>query len=145
MEKDPFFNKQFIVRKGDFARAGEASVAIKTILKEVGIDSSIIRRVAIAAFEAEMNMVMYGGGGKIRLSLTKDCVHLKVMDKGPGIPDISLAMTEGYSTATHEMREMGFGAGMGLPNINKNANELKIDSKLNEGTTLDIWFWIKTD
>ncbi|MBN2417161.1 ATP-binding protein [bacterium] len=132
------FQKTFTIKKDDFANAGEASVQIKNILKDVGFDSSVIRRVAVASYEAEMNVVMYGGGGNVRLAVNPDNVMLVVEDKGPGIPDVDQAMQEGFSTATDEMREMGFGAGMGLPNIKRNSDDLKIITSPDSGTRLEI-------
>ncbi len=138
MSEQVLFQKSFQIKGNDFASAGEASVQIKNILKEVGFDSSVIRRVAVASYEAEMNVVMYGGGGKVTLRVNPEDVILIVEDKGPGIPDVTKAMQEGYSTATDEMREMGFGAGMGLPNIKRNSDELKIDTAAGKGTRLEI-------
>jgi serine/threonine-protein kinase RsbT len=138
MERNALFHKKFVIKGGDFVRAGEASVEIKNILKEVGFDPEVIRRVAIASYEAEMNVVMYGEGGQIDFTVDPDGVHLIVEDEGPGIPNIDLAMEEGYSTATEEMREMGFGAGMGLPNIRKNSDNFEITSTVNQGTRLDV-------
>ena len=140
MDDKILFKKNFPIQAGDFAKAGEASVEIKNILKEVGFDPDVVRRVAIASYEAEMNTVMYSVGGEIKLSVKPDEVCLVFQDNGPGIPDISLAMKEGYSTATEEMREMGFGAGMGLPNMKKNADRFKIVSDLNRGTRLEMHF-----
>ncbi len=123
---------------GDFANAGRASTAIKNILKRLGISAAVVRRVAIASYEAEMNVVMYATVGQMRLRVSPTEVTLEVIDTGPGIEDIELAMQEGYSTATQEMREMGFGAGMGLPNIRRNADEFVIDSEVGRGTRLFI-------
>ncbi|MFH1942834.1 MAG: ATP-binding protein [bacterium] len=119
-------------------RAGEASVAIKNILKEVGFQPDVIRRVAIASYEAEMNVVMYGEEGEIDFTIRPNRVNLVIEDRGPGIPDIELAMQEGFSTATEEMREMGFGAGMGLPNMKKNSDDFKITSEVDRGTRVEI-------
>ena len=138
MTIDMLFRKTFFIKGDDFARAGEASVEIKNILKEVGFDPEVIRRVAIASYEAEMNVVMYGEGGEIDLSVQADRITLVIEDKGPGIPNIDLAMQEGYSTASEEMREMGFGAGMGLPNMRKNSDIFRITSVVNEGTRLEM-------
>ena len=137
MEK-VLFKKSFSIKGGDFANAGEASVEVKNILKEVGFDSDAIRRIAIASYEAEMNVVMYGENGVMDLTVEPNEIHLSIEDSGPGIPDIELAMQEGYSTATEEMRELGFGAGMGLPNIKKNSDEFHITSEVNKGTRLDM-------
>jgi serine/threonine-protein kinase RsbT len=102
----------------------------------MGLPSALIRRVAIAAYEAEMNTVMYARRGTMTLRVTPEDVTIHVRDEGPGIPDIALAMQEGYSTATPEMREMGFGAGMGLPNIRRNTDAFVITSEMNCGTAL---------
>jgi anti-sigma regulatory factor (Ser/Thr protein kinase) len=136
-EENGLFQK-FEIAGGDFSRAGSVSTKIKEILKEIGIEPSIIRRAAIVAYEAEMNVVMYARKGEFSLYLTPHSIRMKIKDEGSGIPDIELAMQEGYSTATDEMREMGFGAGMGLPNIKKNADELEISSEVGKGTALDV-------
>lgn len=138
MAVEALFHKTFTIKGGDFVSAGEASVEIKNILKEIGFDPGVIRRVAIASYEAEMNVVMYGRGGEMNLKVEPGKITLVLEDWGPGIPDVDLAMQEGYSTATSEMREMGFGAGMGLPNIKKNSDEFRITSKVNQGTRLEI-------
>ncbi len=128
----------FEINGGDFSNAGRTSTSIKEILQEIGIDSSIIVRAAIASYEAEMNVVMYAHRGILTLNVTPKKLHLKLEDEGPGIEDIDLAMKEGFSTATEEMREMGFGAGMGLPNIKKNADKFDISSVPGKGTSLKI-------
>jgi serine/threonine-protein kinase RsbT len=122
----------------DFANAGRVSTQIKDTLKRLGVHPAVVRRVAIVSYEAEMNLVMYATRGKILLNISSEDITLNINDEGPGIPDVSLAMQEGYSTATPEMREMGFGAGMGLPNIKKNADEFDISSELGHGTRLYI-------
>ena len=111
---------------------------MKSILKQLGVNGTIIRRVAIAAYEAEMNVVMYAHQGVVTFEVTPEQIRIIVDDEGPGIPDVKLAMQEGYSTATPEMREMGFGAGMGLPNIKRNSDSLKIESTVGKGTRLII-------
>ncbi len=135
---ETLFSQQFSVEGGDFRNAGNASTQIKTILKQIGILGEVIRRVAIAAYEAEMNMVMYAKRGVITLRIEPMKVEIYVEDEGPGIEDIELAMQEGYSTASPEIREMGFGAGMGLPNIKKNSDEFSIASTVGKGTQLSI-------
>jgi serine/threonine-protein kinase RsbT len=132
------FSHAFSIAGRDFLHAGRASTEIKAILKQLGIDGAIIRRVAIAAFEAEMNVVMYAHRATLTFHVTPTTIIISVDDEGPGIPDIIAAMQEGYSTATPEMREMGFGAGMGLPNIRKNSDEFRIDSIVGQGTKLGI-------
>jgi len=132
------FENGYEVTGRDFANAGRVSTAIKDTLKGLGIQAPIVRRVAIASYEAEMNLVMYATHGKIRLIVSSESITLRVEDEGPGIEDISMAMQEGYSTATAEMREMGFGAGLGLPNIKRNADVFEITSQVGRGTRLQI-------
>ncbi len=128
--------KSFRVNGRDFDKAGEAATAIKQLLKGVGLDAALIHRAVVVAFEAEMNVVMYAAEGTVTLVLTDDDLRLEIADRGPGIADVALALTEGYSTATSEMREMGFGFGMGLPNIKKNSDDLLIESVVGTGTTV---------
>jgi anti-sigma regulatory factor (Ser/Thr protein kinase) len=132
------FKQEFKIQGGDFINGGEASCQIGTILKEVGVDPDIILRCTVAAYEAEMNTVIYARKGTMYFSIDTNKIVLKVRDKGRGIVDIGQAMQKGYSTATEEIREMGFGAGMGLPNIKKNADIFNISSKVGKGTTLEI-------
>ncbi len=127
----------------DFVTAGEASAQIKRLLKKLGVDANIIRRLAIACYEAEINLVIHSEGGKLVLEVGSDEVSLTSQDVGPGIPDIELAMSEGYSTASDDVRMMGFGAGMGLANMARNADRFHIDSKVGEGTTIEMIFDIK--
>ena len=136
------FSQLFTIEGRNFFNAGKASTEIKSLLKQLGIDAMTIRRVAIATYEAEMNVVMYAQQAVLTFEVTPQAVRIVVDDKGPGIPNIDLAMQEGYSTATAEMREMGFGAGMGLPNIKKNADELKIESAVGKGTKLQMTIFI---
>lgn len=138
MQSKILLQQNFEIKGGDFINAGESSIKIRNTLKDIGIDSNIIRRVAIVAYEAEMNVVMYARHGKMYLYVYSDKILLKIEDKGQGIKDIHLAMQPGYSTATEEMREMGFGAGMGLPNIKKNSDVFTIDSTKEKGTKLEI-------
>ena len=130
--------ESFEIQGRNYDKAGEVSGEIKVILRDLGIEGSYIRRLVIVAFEAEMNVVMFAERAKMTLILTDNDVSLDVIDQGPGIPDIELAMQEGYSTASDEMREMGFGAGMGLPNIKKNADRFEIRSEVGVGTELEI-------
>ncbi len=138
MSNENELSHQFEITGGDFSNAGKTSTSIKEILQEIGIDPTIIVRTSIASYEAEMNVVMYAQRGKLTLNITPDKLHLKLEDEGPGIENIDLAMQEGFSTATDEMREMGFGAGMGLPNIKRNADKFEISSIPGAGTSLDI-------
>lgn len=124
--------------KDDFSRAGEASSDIKKKLRQVGFENDIIRRVAIATYEAEINQVIHSLGGKITLLILSDRIELFFVDKGPGIENIDMAMKEGFSTASSKVREMGFGAGMGLPNIKRCSDEFYIDSKFGAFTKLKI-------
>jgi anti-sigma regulatory factor (Ser/Thr protein kinase) len=137
-ESESVYRKEFPVRGGDFAKAGAAACEIKELLKDLGIDAASVRRAAIVAYESEMNVIMYAREARMDLTVSPGKVRLVVDDRGPGIPDIALALTEGYSTATAEMRELGFGAGMGLPNIKRNADDFAIDSTVGRGTRLDI-------
>jgi serine/threonine-protein kinase RsbT len=132
------FESVYQVLGRDFSNAGKVSTSIKDTLKRLGISPAVVRRVAIVSYEAEMNLVMYATRGKVTLSVSREDVILNIDDEGPGIPDVRLAMQEGYSTATAEMREMGFGAGMGLPNIQRNADEFHISSEVGRGTRLYI-------
>jgi serine/threonine-protein kinase RsbT len=128
----------FAIQGKDFLDAGTVSTEIKAMLKELGVRAEIVRRVAIAMYEAEMNVVMYAERATVTMELTPKFIKIIVDDQGPGISDVALAMQEGYSTATPEMRELGFGAGMGLPNIKKNADDFKIASTIGKGTRLEI-------
>ncbi len=121
---------------GDFTTAGEASTGIKKQLRQLGIPSSVLRRIAVAAYEAELNLVIHSLGGDLTADVDAEKIVLRTIDCGPGIPDISLAMKEGYSTAGDEARSLGFGAGMGLPNMKKYTDEMRIESELNKGTTV---------
>jgi serine/threonine-protein kinase RsbT len=131
-------SQAFAVRGKDFLEGGRVSTEIKNMLRELGVAPEIVRRIAIATYEAEMNIVMYADEATITVELTSHAVRVVAQDRGPGIPDIALAMQEGYSTATPEMREMGFGAGMGLPNIKKNADRFAISSTAGRGTMLEF-------
>lgn len=122
----------------DFTRAGEASGKLKRSLKDLGFNSSVIRNVAIAVYEAEINMVIHADGGVIDATITPECISVVLADKGPGIPDIDLAMTEGFSTAPENVHSLGFGAGMGLPNIKKYTDEMNIETEINVGTTITL-------
>ena len=127
---------------GDFTNAGKASGELKSTLSKLGVSQDVIRRAAIAAFEAEMNVIIHAVAGTMHYSIGSEELKIILTDMGPGIEDIELAMREGYSTAPDWVREMGWGAGMGLPNIKKNSDNLKIDSMVGEGTTLEITLYI---
>ena len=125
--------ESYEIQGRNFDKAGEVSGEIKVLLRDLGIDAASLRRLVIVAFEAEMNVVMYARRGTMTLILTDKDISLEVTDEGPGIPDIELALQEGYSTASDEMREMGFGFGMGLPNMKKNSDEFRIESEVGQG------------
>jgi anti-sigma regulatory factor (Ser/Thr protein kinase) len=128
------------VESRNFIHAGEASVKIKSVLKSIGYNNDLVRRVAICAFESEMNIVMHGSDGSLVITVNDHDIIIEAQDNGPGIDDIRLAFREGYSTASEEQQEMGFGAGMGLPNIRNNSDLIKIRSKKDEGTYLKMTF-----
>jgi anti-sigma regulatory factor (Ser/Thr protein kinase) len=129
---------RYAVPGDDFSLAGKASAEFKRVLGQLGIDPAVVKRTSVAMYEAEINMVIHAGGGVAEADITPERILITMADKGPGIPDIDLAMTEGYSTAPEWIRELGFGAGMGLPNMKRNADDLRIDSKVGEGTTVTI-------
>jgi len=133
---EELFKRTFTIHSRNFDKAGENSSEIKSILKGLNFDSEIIRRTVVVAFEAEMNVVMYARVGTLTFIITEEDIQIEIMDEGPGIPDIEQAMQEGFSTASDEMREMGFGFGMGLPNIKRNSDSLKIESHVGKGTAL---------
>jgi serine/threonine-protein kinase RsbT len=131
---EELLRRTYHVRGRDFDKAGETAAEIKQVLKGLGIDADLIHRTVVIAFEAEMNVVMYASEGTITFVLTDEEITLEISDKGPGIEDIDMALTEGFSTATDEMREMGFGFGMGLPNIRRNSDQFDIESQVGVGT-----------
>lgn len=133
-------SESFHVERMDFTRAGEASSRIKRMLRTLGVDSGLIRRISIAAYELEINLVIHSLGGDIRLSIAPETITLTTDDTGPGIPDIALAMKEGYSTASEDARLMGFGAGMGLSNIRSNCDDFSIESEVDRGTRIECTF-----
>jgi serine/threonine-protein kinase RsbT len=135
-------NSDFRIEGSDFARAGMVSTEIKSVLKKIGIDPQIVRRVAISTYEGEMNVIMHAIRAKVHLSVTPSVIEVAIDDEGKGIPDIDLAMQEGFTTSTEEQRAMGFGSGMGLPNIKRNADDLKISSLVGKGTVLVMRFSI---
>ncbi len=126
----------FRIRGGDFEHGGEVATRIKSICRELGIRPDLIRRLSIANFEAEMNVIMYADEAELSFRVLPDEVQVSVADRGPGIPDSPLAMTPGWSTATPEMRARGFGAGLGLPNIRNSVDEFRVESTPGTGTTL---------
>ena len=135
----PSLHYEYQASGDDFTRAGEASSDIKNKLKQMGVSPSAVRKAAIAIYEGEINMVIHAGGGAISVEILPDQIAMELIDHGPGIADIGLAMQEGYSTAPESIRTMGFGAGMGLPNINRNSDELNIESD-SSGTRISMKF-----
>ncbi len=128
------------VERGAYNTAGEASADIKRQLKQLGVNQDTLRRVAVTSYEMEMNLIIHSLGGEMGLMVDKDWITLSSKDRGPGIPDVKLAMSEGYSTADEDARSMGFGAGMGLPNMKRNADTFDITSQMGEGTQITITF-----
>ena len=129
---------EFDILGGDFNLAGKASSKIKKKLKQLNIESAVVKRIVVATYEAELNVVAHARSGKLIACFESDHILVTVTDCGPGIENIEMAMEEGFSTASKKVREMGFGAGMGLSNIKKNTDDLKIESKVGEGTTLSF-------
>ena len=127
---------RFDVDGDDFTSAGQASVQVKRNLRQLGIDNEIIRRVSIAMYEGEINMVIHAGGGVAEVRVYEDCIEIILDDNGPGIKDIEKAMQEGFSTAPDEIRSLGFGAGMGLPNMKKHTDSIDIQSTVGVGTKI---------
>ena len=135
---DDAIRLHYTVPGDDFTRAGEASADLKSRLKKLGLPPTAIRKVSIALYEGEINLAIHAHGGDIDVEITDDEVRMTLSDDGPGIPDISLAMSEGWSTAPDEVRSLGFGAGMGLPNMKKYADEFAIESTVGVGTVIDM-------
>jgi anti-sigma regulatory factor (Ser/Thr protein kinase) len=142
---DGFLELRYDIPANDFLHAGEASSNVKKMLNHLGVCPKTVKRVAIAMYEAELNAVIHAGGGNAYVKIWRDKIIINISDKGPGIPDVELAMQEGYTTAPDHIRDMGFGAGMGLPNIKRYADSLEIDTEVGVGTTLTIMINIETD
>ena len=134
------FKKTYRIKAKDFIHAGEASISVQNLLKSLDFDPQIIRRIAICGYEGEMNVVMHGGDGQLSVEIDSDTLVMEICDNGPGIADIEKAMQAGFSTASDEHREMGFGAGMGLPNMKKNSNEITVKSDQGQGTRVKMRF-----
>lgn len=134
----PGIHLHYTVPGDDFTRAGEASADVKARLKKLGLPPETIRKVSIALYEGEINLAIHAGGGDVDVDITDSAVHMRLTDEGPGIADISLAMSAGYSTAPDEVRSLGFGAGMGLPNMKKYSDEFSIQSAVGVGTTVEM-------
>lgn len=131
---------EYQIQQHDYTRAGEASAEIRRTLRQLGVDSATIRRVSVASYEVEMNLVIHSLGGTLRMDVDGSGIRLTVQDKGPGIPDVEKALSEGYSTADDVARDLGFGAGMGLPNMRRNADVFEIDSEVGKGTSIRMMF-----
>ena len=129
---------EYEISPDDFTRAGEASSDVKSKLKQIGISPEAVRKVSIAMYEGEINMVIHAKGGKITVSITPEKITIILADVGPGIPDVDLAMQAGYSTAPDAIRSLGFGAGMGLPNMKKYSDEMTIETEIGVGTTITM-------
>ena len=130
----------FYIQGNDFTNAGMVSTEVKSILKKIGLDPKLVRRVAISTYEGEMNVVVHAMRAKAHLSVTPRLVEIIIHDEGKGIPDVDLAMQEGFTTASEEIRAMGFGSGMGLPNIKKNSDDMSLRSEVGKGTILTMRF-----
>ena len=128
----------FDVDGNDFTSAGQASVQVKKNLRQLGLDAETIKRVSIAMYEGEINMVIHAGGGEALVTVSESCIEIILKDQGPGIADIEKAMEAGYSTAPDSIRSLGFGAGMGLPNMKKNSDDMQISSVVGVGTTITM-------
>lgn len=128
----------FRVEAGDFSHVGNASSEIKRTLKELAIEPKLVKRTVVALYEAEVNIAAHSHGGQVHAQIDADKIYVRFQDTGPGIADIERAMQEGFSTASDKVRQMGFGAGMGLPNIKRNCDEMRIQSEPGQGTTLEI-------
>ncbi len=137
---EEIFRTVYQVESADYTSAGRASADIKRRLKQLGVGGDVLRRVAVASYEVELNLVIHSLGGELVLSVFPDAVQLVSADKGPGIPDLDMAMKEGFSTANEEARSLGFGAGMGLPNMKRNADQFSIESTVGVGTTITMRF-----
>lgn len=131
-------HQEYTVIEGDFVNAGKASSSVKKTLKQLNVNPQVVKRVVVALYEAEVNAIAHAYGGKVIVDIDPDKIKMVVADKGPGIPDIALAMQEGYSTARPEVRDMGFGAGMGLPNMKRYTESLEIETKVGVGTKLTM-------
>jgi len=132
--------KKFLIKSKDFIRAGEASIAVQSLLKSMQFDPDLIRRIAICGYEGEMNAVMHGGDATMTVEIDSEKLTLIITDTGEGIDSIEQAMQPGFSTASDEVREMGFGAGMGLPNMKKNSDDIQIESETGKGTRVQMIF-----
>ena len=132
--------ESYPVKANDMTAAGDVSARIKRQMKQLGIPASVVRRVSVGTYEAEINLVIHSDGGRIDFEISPEKITIRVVDQGPGIPDLKKAMTEGWATASNEVRNMGFGAGMGLPNMKRNADAFDIKSTVGVGTDITMVF-----
>jgi anti-sigma regulatory factor (Ser/Thr protein kinase) len=144
LQYTPQITLEFPIGEEDFFMAGEYASRVKKTLQQLGLDQKIIRRIAIIIYEAAMNVAIHAHHGILTVHIDTKGIFIKTDDKGAGIPDIELAMQEGYSTASDEIREMGFGAGMGLSNMKKNSDKLLINSEINKGTEVEMTTYVKS-
>ncbi len=138
--REILLERDLVIEGSDFASAGMVSTEVKTVLKQIGLDPTLVRRVAISTYEAEMNVVMHARNARVKLQVTPVQILIIVHDEGKGIPDVELAMQAGFTTSTAEQRAMGFGSGMGLPNIKKNTDHLDVTSEVGKGTRVMMTF-----
>jgi serine/threonine-protein kinase RsbT len=134
---------KYDIEGGNFSRAGYASSQVKKTLQQLNVDQKLVKRVVVALYEAEVNIVAHANRGTIEIAISAEEVRMVLKDEGPGIENIEMAMKEGFSTASQKVREMGFGAGMGLPNIKKNVDQMDIESIVGKGTTLTMVKYLK--
>ncbi len=140
---DNIIRQYYVIPSDDFSLAGEASSSVKKILNQLGVNPQTVKKVSIAMYEAEINAVIHARGGTADVEIGKGKVLVRINDEGPGIPDLDLAMQEGYSTAPDSVRELGFGAGMGLPNIKRYADKLDIKTEVGKGTSVEITVFLQ--
>lgn len=133
----------YVVPGDDFTRAGNVSAEMKKTLQMLGIPTQVVKRTAVAMYESEINMVVHAGGGEATIEITDDAIIITMQDHGPGIPDVEKAMEEGFSTASETIRELGFGAGMGLPNMKRNSDNMTIETSPQTGTKITMTIDIK--
>jgi serine/threonine-protein kinase RsbT len=134
---------RYEIEGGNFSRAGNASSAVKKILKQLNVDNRVIKRVVVALYEGEVNVVAHADKGSMMVDIDEQRISIRIEDSGPGIPDIDLAMQAGFSTASAAVREMGFGAGMGLPNMKKNTDQMRVTSEVGKGTQVEMITWFR--
>lgn len=134
---------RYEIEGGNFSRAGHASSAVKKILKQLNVDNKVIKRVVVALYEGEVNVVAHAEKGSMMVDIDEQRIRIRIEDSGPGIPDIDLAMQAGFSTASAAVREMGFGAGMGLPNMKKNTDQMLVTSEVGKGTQVEMITWFR--